>query len=131
MSRKGPANPERSFGISVGGVLLVIAAVLVWRGRMTRAEVFAAIGAFLLFFGLVYPPLLKWPSALWWKFARTLGHINARVWLTVLFGIVLVPVSLLWRITGKDPLTRKQSQWPGWSSYPSRYRDTKHYSRMY
>ena len=131
MSRKGPANPERSFGISVGGVLLVIAAFLAWRGRIGRAEVFGAIGAFLLLFGLVYPPLLKWPSALWWRFARVLGHINARVWLTVLFGIVLVPVSLLWRLIGKDPLARRPSQWPGWSPYPVRYRDPKHYSRMY
>jgi hypothetical protein len=53
------------------------------------------------------------------------------VWLTVLFAVVLVPVAFLWRLIGKDPLSRRQSQWPGWSPYPPRYRDTKHYSRMY
>ncbi len=131
MSRKGPANPERSFGISVGGVLCAIALFLAWRGRVGRAGISGAIGAFLLVLGLAYPPLLKWPSALWWRFARLLSHVMARVWLTVLFTIVLVPVSALWRLTGKDPLTRRRSRWPGWSPYPARYRDPKHYLRMY
>jgi len=35
------------------------------------------------------------------------------------------------RVIGKDPLTRRRTQWPGWSPYPARYRDPKHYSRMY
>ena len=67
---KGPANPERSFGVSVGGVLFVIAAVLWWRGRVGRAEIVGAVGAVLLVFGLLAPRLLKWPSALWWRFSR-------------------------------------------------------------
>ena len=45
---KKQKNAERSFGVSVGGVLLLIAAVLWWRGRMGRAEVLAVIGAVLL-----------------------------------------------------------------------------------
>ncbi len=30
---KGPANPERAFGLSVGTVLLIVGAIAVWRGR--------------------------------------------------------------------------------------------------
>ncbi len=131
MSTKGPANPERSFGISVGIVLIAIAALLVWRGRIGRAEIVGGVGAVLLVFGLVYPPLLKWPSAAWWRFARLLGYINARVLLTVLFLLVLVPLAMVWRLTGKDPLFRRRAAWPGWSPYPARYRDKKHYARMY
>jgi len=128
---KGPKNPERSFGVSVGIVLLLIAAALAWRGRPTRAEILGALGAFLLVFGLAYPPLLKWPSRLWWKFAHLLGYVNARILLTVLFALILTPLSVIWRLTGKDPLERRRSSWPGWSSYPERYRDRQHYSRMY
>lgn len=128
---KGPANPERSFGISVGIVLCAIAALLWWRGRVGRAEVVGGIGAFLLVFGLVYPPLLKYPSAAWWRFSRALGHVNARVLLTVLFTLVLVPISLVWRLTGTDPLARRRNQRPGWSPHPPRYRDPKHFERMY
>jgi hypothetical protein len=89
------------------------------------------VGAVLLFLGLVYPPLLKYPSAAWWRFAQVLGYVNARVLLTVLFAVVLVPLSLIWRLTGKDPLARRRSAWRGWSAYPARYRDKQHYSRMY
>jgi hypothetical protein len=128
---KKVANPERSFGVSVGIVLCLIAAALWWRGRFTRSEVVGAIGALLLVAGLAYPPLLKYPSALWWRFSRTLGHVNARVLLTILFSLVLVPLSMFWRLTGKDPLARRRQKWTGWSTYPSRYRDKKHFERMY
>lgn len=129
--KKGPKNPERSFGVSVGGVLLAIAAILLWRARYARAELMGTIGAVLLVSGLVYPRLLALPSALWWRFSRALGHFNARVLLTVIFGLVFVPLSLIWRLTGKDPLARRRDRWSGWSPYPERYRDAHHYSRMF
>ena len=128
---KGPKNPERSFGVSVGIVLLAIAVALVWRGRVGRAEILGAVGGLLLVCGLVYPPILRVPSALWWRFSRALGHVNARVLLTVLFSVVLTPLSVVWRLTGKDPLARRRDRWPGWSTYPARYRDRHHYTRMY
>jgi hypothetical protein len=128
---KGPKNPERSFGVSVGIVLCVIAALLLWRGRMLRAEILGGIGAVLLVAGLLYPPVLKWPSAAWWRFSRALGYVNARILLTLLFSLVLLPLSIVWRLTGKDPLERRRQRWPGWSAYPARYRDRTHYTRMY
>jgi len=128
---KKPVNRDRSFGISVGVVLLAIAAALWWRGRVGRAEIVGGVGAFLLITGLVYAPLLKYPSAVWWRFSKVLGYVNARILLTVLFSVVLVPVSLVWRLTGRDPLARSRRTWPGWSAYPPRYRDPRHYERMY
>ena|SRR5436305_7654742 len=131
MTAKHTRNEERSFGLSVGAVLCAIAAILWWRGRITRAEVIGGIGAFLLVAGLVYSPILKYPSAWWWRFSRALGYVNARILLTILFSVVLVPLSIIWRLTGKDPLSRKRADWPGWTPYPVRYRDRKHYERMY
>jgi hypothetical protein len=128
---KGPKNPERSFGISVGAVLIVIALALWWRGRVGRAEVLAGVGGVLLFFGLVRPRLLKWPSAAWWKFSAVLGYINARILLTLMFSLLLVPVSLLWRLIGKDPLARRRDKFQGWTPYPARYRDRTHFERMF
>lgn len=129
--QKEPKNPERSFGLSVGAVLCVIAAALVWRGRVARAEWLGGVGVALVVLGALRPSLLKWPSAAWWRFAKVLGYVNARILLTVLFGLVLTPLGLLWRITGKDPLARKRTLWNGWSAYPPRYRNRKHYERMY
>jgi len=131
MTHKGPANPERSFGISVGIVLCAIALLLAWRGRIGRAEVTGGIGAVLLLLGVTYPPLLKYPSAVWWKFSRALGYVNARVLLSIVFFLVLTPVGLLWRLTGKDPLTRSRRRWNGWTAYPARYKDAKHFNRMF
>lgn len=122
---------ERSFGLSVGGVLCAIAAVLAWRGRTTRAEAVAGIGAVLIVLGLVRPVLLAWPSRYWWRFSRALGHVNARVLLTIAFALVLVPLGVVWRLTGKDPLARRRDRWPGWSPHPDRYRNPKHYARMF
>jgi hypothetical protein len=128
---KAPKNPERSFGISVGLVLLAIDAALWWRGHVRRAEIVGLVGAFLLIAGLTYAPLLKYPSAAWWRLAKALGYVNARILLTLLFAIVLVPLSVVWKIFGKDPLSRSRRTWPGWSPYPARYRDRQHYERMY
>lgn len=131
MINKGPANPEKSFGISVGIVLLLIAGFLVWRERLTAAPIVGGIGAVLLVLGLVQPRLLKWPSAVWWRFAIILGHVNARIILTVIFTVVFSPLGLLWRVVGNDPLARKRRNWPGWSPYPARYRKSDHFTRMY
>ena len=126
-----PNFQERSFGISVGGVLTAIAAYLAWRGRMDRAALIGGIGVTLIVLGLLAPRLLKWPSAVWWKFAMVLGHVNARVILTIAFLIVLTPVGLVWRLIGHDPLARRRRHWPGWTPSPARYRNPDHFTRMY
>ena len=89
---KSPKNPERSFGLSVGVVLMLIAAFLVWRGRIFNAEILGGVGFALIALGLTQPKLLKWPSFVWWKFAMALGYINARVILSMAFLLVLTPL---------------------------------------
>jgi len=130
-SRPGGVNRERSFGLSVGGVLIVIAALLVWRGRVTRAEIVGVIGAVLVVGGAFAPKLLKWPSDLWWAFAMALGWVNARVLLSVLFFLILSPLGLLWRLTGRDPLSLRRSSYPGWTPYPERLRRREHFEHMF
>lgn len=131
MAHKGPENPERSFGLSVGTVLLLIAAFGVWRGRITTAEIFAGIGLVLVVLGYLKPMWLYYPSKAWWKFALALGYVNARIILTIAFALVLVPISLAWRAIGRDPLQRRKSMWAGWTPYPERYRNPQHFSKMY
>jgi hypothetical protein len=126
-----PNFKERSFGVSVGTVLMAVAAYLAWRGRVDRATILGGIGATLVILGLIAPTLLKWPSAVWWKMAMVLGHINARVILTIAFAIVLTPVGLAWRLLGKDPLARQRKNWDGWSPSPPRFKDPDHFNRMY
>ena len=131
MIRKGPAHPERSFGVSVGAVLALAAVYFWWRGSLQTAAVLAVVGLALIGLGLTAPRALYWPSFVWWKLVHVLGYVNARIILTILFALLLVPVSLFWRLTGKDPLGRRRASGSGWSAYPARYSDPKHYSRMY
>ncbi len=131
MAPKGPKNPERSFGLSVGTVLLAIAAFALWRERLLVAQVLGGIGLALVVFGAVKPSLLYYPSKVWWRFAIALGYVNARIILTVAFVIVLTPISLIWRLIGRDPLQRRRSGWRGWTPYPERYRSPQHFTKMY
>ena len=126
-----PDFKEKSFGKAVGGFLLLLSAVLWWRGRITNAEITAGIGAVLVVLGLLAPKTLKYPSWVWWKFAMILGYVNARIILSIAFFVVLTPLGLLWRVIGRDPLAVKHPNWPGWSPYPARYRDKDHFTRMY
>jgi hypothetical protein len=126
-----PSSRERSFGVSVGGALLVVAAALAWRGHITRAEVAAVVAVWLIVAGIVRPTLLTGLADGWWRFARVLGYVNSRVLLTIFFVVVLVPVGFFWQLIGKDPLGRRRDSWPGWSRHPERYRDPKHYLRMF
>ena len=126
-----PNFKERSFGLSVGGFLILLSAVLWWRGRITNAEILGGVGAVLVVLGLTAPRLLKYPSWVWWKFAMALGYVNARIILSIAFLLVLTPLSLVWRLIGRDPLAIKKHHWPGWSPYPARYRDKDHFLKMY
>lgn len=130
MATRSPRNPERSFGVSVGAVALAAAIYIGWNGSGPSAAVIGSLGGMLIVIGLVRPRWLYWPSAAWWRLAYVLGYINARIILTLLYGLLLVPVGLFWRVSGKDPLERRREH-AGWSPYPARYRNPKHYLRMY
>jgi hypothetical protein len=108
----------------------VLIAALVWRGIAGGAEIVGGVGALLLVLGLTPAAAEMAERGLVADGARA-GAVNARILLTILFAIVLVPLATVWRFTGKDPLSRRRSTWPGWVPYPARYRDTHHYSRMY
>jgi len=131
MAHKRPANPERSFGISVGSVLCVIALVLLWRGRVGRAEVLGGIGGALVLLGLLQPRLLAPVSDVWWRFSAVLGRFNARVLLSIFFLLVLTPIGIVWRLIGRDTLARRRMAWRGWSPHPARYKDPHHFTRMF
>src|SRR4026208_79522 len=105
--RRQPGTP-RSFGLSVGGALCVGAAILVWRhvsgGIAATVE---ALGLMLVILALTYPLILKRPWVRVWRSPQALAAVNARIVLTLLFLVALVPMSLMWRIVGKDPLARR------------------------
>ena len=125
-----PAPSERSFGLSVGTALIVLGAIALWRHRDTVGTIMVTVGAVLLVFGLIAPKLLRVPNRVWWRFAQTLGFINARIILSVFFFVVLTPVGIVMRATGRNPL-RTRDQRSNWGSYPAGHADAKHFEHLF
>ena len=95
----------RKFGLSVGGVFLLLGAVSWWRGGSAWPFLTGA-GSPLVALGLVAPGLLVPVERVWMRAAEVLGRINTRIILSVLFFVVFTPVGVLrrWR---HDPLNRR------------------------
>ncbi len=96
----------RSFGLTLGIALLIIAGVLHWRDISGFVFV-AGIGGLILSIGLIAPNLLRPLYKPWMALALVLGFIMTRVILTVMFIVLFIPIGLLMRLFGKDPLRRK------------------------
>jgi predicted permease len=96
----------RKFGLTVGGVLVIIAVFLFYFEK-PPAIYFAIIGALLISIGLIYPTILKPLNKGWMGLAIVLGFIMSRVILTIFFYIILTPISLLAKLFRKKFMVLK------------------------
>ena len=122
---------ERSFGYLVGGVLLAAAAFSAWRGHALRAELAGAVGGVLVIAAAVRPAWLARPAFWWMRLAGLLGWFNSRVLMTLVFALIFTPFGVVTRAIGMDPLGRRRRSGSRWSAYPERFRDPRHYERLY
>jgi hypothetical protein len=90
----------RKFGITVGVVLVVIGSVMFWF-ETNGFIYFTAAGTFLVFSGIVFPSILKPFNTIWMTFAVLMGFIMTRIILMVLYYLILTPIALIAKITGK------------------------------
>ena len=56
---------------------------------------------------LLFPAIGKLLVKGWFKFAEVLGNINAKILLSIVFYIFLLPMSWIYRLTVKNPLQLK------------------------
>jgi hypothetical protein len=96
----------RKFGISVGGVLVIIAAILFYFDNLLY-QYFGILGALLILFGLILPKLLFPFQKIWMTLAVILGFIMTRVILSILFYLIITPIGFVTRLIGKDFLDLK------------------------
>ena len=96
----------RNFGFLFGGICLGLALYGYFRASGSYPWWGAAAAAFALA-GWIATPLLKPLYTGWMLLAFALGWINARILLGVFFYIVLTPISLFLRWTGKDLLDER------------------------
>jgi hypothetical protein len=125
---KSEKKDLRNFGLTIGAVLMLLGALLWWKGRDTYAVVAIAAVVFILF-GLVLPSILKPLQKAWMTVAVIIGWFMTRVILSVLFYVIFTSIGLISKLFGKKFLdysfkNGKESYWVKKDSGPlekSRY----------
>lgn len=87
-------------GLTVGVVLILISLLLWYLGK-TSFVYFSIIGGLFLILSFIATPVLRPFNKLWMMLALLMGFVMSRVILTILFYLVLTPISLIARIVGK------------------------------
>ena len=95
----------RAFGVVAA---IASAAVAWWLRRRgladTRALAIVAAGVSIALLGVVAPRILRPFAWLWRQLGHLLGLVTTPVVLTAIYFVVVVPVGLLLRLTGRDLL---------------------------
>jgi hypothetical protein len=99
----------RKFGLVTGAIVLVLFALFFpWVFDSENMPRWPWVVA-----GLLWVPALLVPVALrpvyttWMKIGGAIGWVNTRIILGVLFYALVLPMGLVMRIFGKDPMARK------------------------
>lgn len=96
----------RRFGLLVGAVFAGLGILLMARGK-GHFWYFLAPGAALMLAGLACPKALRSIYVVWMSVAIVLGFIVSLLILTGLFFLVITPIGLAARLSGKDFLRLK------------------------
>jgi len=101
----------REFGLIIGlGFPLLIGWLLPsLAGHGLRIWTFW-VGVPVFIIGLTYPRLLHYPYKGWMILGLALGWVNSRLILGLLFIFVLQPIAFVMRLTGYDPLRKRQKK---------------------
>jgi hypothetical protein len=110
-------SSDRGFGLTVGGILLLIAAVRVWRhaGYGAIELVLGAVGLCLIVLALVRAQSLSGLNRAWTRLGLVLFKVVNPVVLGLIYLITIVPIGLVLRACGHDPLRLKRD--PSASTY--------------
>jgi hypothetical protein len=96
----------RKFGLTVGGIFLLLGLVSWYRGHEIPPRVLWTLGVLLVGPALVAPRWLGPVERRWMQMAGALGAVNSRIILTVLYYAVIAPTGVVLR-RFRDPLDRR------------------------
>ena len=97
---------DRQFGIVIAVVLALIGAKL--HRHHTACVVLLALAAIFLLAALALPRVLKPVNAAWSFLGEHLAKVTNPILITLTYVIGFLPLALLMRIAGKDPLRLKR-----------------------
>ena len=100
----------REFGFLIGfGMPILVGWIIPAIGGHLFRTWTLWISAPSLIIGILRPGLLFYPYKVWMSLGLALGWINSRVILGLVYFIVLLPIALIMKIFGYDPLRIKRS----------------------
>ncbi len=79
--------------------------LLIWFFVRETYLVYTCMGIVLL--AMIWPSSMVWPARFWFGFSHIIGTVMSKVLLSIIYGLILMPVSLVRRIMGKDSMQRK------------------------
>lgn len=102
----------RKFGLTTGAIIVVLfAAFFPWVFDATSMPVWPWILAALLWVpALLIPAVLQPVYTTWMKIGHAIGWVNTRIILGILFYVMVLPMGLIMRLFGKDPMARKRNK---------------------
>lgn len=103
----GKRPSERSFGLTLGIPVLLVAGLMLWRQRLVWAVALVAVGALPVLLALAAPALLRPLNRLWTRVGLLLHAIVTPLVMALLFYLTVTPVGLVMRLLGKDPARLK------------------------
>ncbi len=99
----------RKFGITTGVIIVVLFAFFFpWVFDAAVIPVWPWVAAGILWLpALLVPGVLSPVYTTWMKIGHVLGWVNTRIILGVLFYVLILPMGLIMRLFGNDPMARK------------------------
>jgi hypothetical protein len=109
------AAEGRKFAFTVGAAFLVLAAIVLWRGHVTVATVFATLGTTLGLAGVIVPGKLGPVYRGWMKFGLALSKVTTPIFMGIVYFGVLGPTGLIRQAMGKNAVLRPRGEtyWVG------------------
>ena len=101
-----PGSTNRSFGLVVGGFVVILGAWPLWHGGQLRSWSLAA-GAALIIIAILYPSLLQPLNRIWTGLGLLLGRVTNPLIMALVFYLVFTPFAVFLRLIGKDSLRLK------------------------
>jgi preprotein translocase subunit SecG len=123
----------RKFGISVGIAFCVLALVVGFKDRYPSARtILGSVGSLLVVMGLIAPRMLRAVYRSWMALAFSIGWVVSRILLAIVFFVMITPIALLARLTGKEFLKLKAEDVTERSYWVRRVDSKKrNYEKMY
>lgn len=99
----------RKFGLTTGVIVVVLFALLLpWLFDLESMPIWPwVIAAALWLPALVWPRILNGVYRAWMKIGMALGWVNSRIILGLVFYVLIVPMGVVMRLLGKDPMRRR------------------------